>query len=122
MKFLITGGAGFIGSNYLHYVVNKYPEDTFVCLDALTYAGNYNNIKDLETKNNYKFIKMDIRDKQSIEKLFKNEKFDYVVNFAAESHVDNSIKNPNLFAETNILGTINLLNATKMMNDEKNIQ
>ena len=119
MKFLITGGAGFIGSNYLHYVVNKYPEDTFVCLDALTYAGNYNNIKDLETKNNYKFIKMDIRDKQSIEKLFKNEKFDYVVNFAAESHVDNSIKNPNLFAETNILGTINLLNATKMMNDEK---
>lgn len=119
-KFLITGGAGFIGSNYLHYVVNKYPEDEFVCLDALTYAGNYNNIKELEEKPNYKFVKMDIRDKEAIEKLFKEEKFDYVINFAAESHVDNSIKNPNLFAETNILGTMNLLNATKMMRDEEN--
>ena len=119
-KFLITGGAGFIGSNYLHYVVNKYPEDEFVCLDALTYAGNYNNIKELEEKPNYKFVKMDIRDKEEIEKLFKEEKFDYVINFAAESHVDNSIKNPNLFAETNILGTMNLLNATKMMRDEEN--
>lgn len=119
-KFLITGGAGFIGSNYLHYVVNKYPEDEFVCLDALTYAGNYNNIKELEEKPNYKFVKMDIRDKEAIEKLFKEEKFDYVINFAAESHVDNSIKNPNIFAETNILGTMNLLNATKMMGDEEN--
>ena len=119
-KFLITGGAGFIGSNYLHYVVNKYPEDEFVCLDALTYAGNYNNIKSLEDKPNYKFVKMDIRDKDEVEKLFKEEKFDYVINFAAESHVDNSIKNPNLFAETNIIGTMNLLNATRMMRDEEN--
>ncbi|MGN0973231.1 MAG: dTDP-glucose 4,6-dehydratase [Bacilli bacterium] len=119
MKFLVTGGAGFIGSNYLHYVVNKYPEDTFVCLDALTYAGNYNNIKSLEGKPNYKFVKMDIRDKEGIFKLFKEEKFDVVINFAAESHVDNSIKNPNIFAETNILGTMNLLNATKMMRDEE---
>lgn len=118
MKFLITGGAGFIGSNYLHYVVNKYPKDTFVCLDALTYAGNYNNIKSLEKKKNYKFVKMDIRDKEDIVELFKKEKFDYVINFAAESHVDNSIKNPNIFAETNILGTMNLLNAVKIMNDE----
>ena len=118
MKFLITGGAGFIGSNYLHYVVNKYPKDTFVCLDALTYAGNYNNIKSLEKKKNYKFVKMDIRDKEDIIDLFKKEKFDYVINFAAESHVDNSIKNPNIFAETNILGTMNLLNAVKIMNDE----
>ena len=117
-KFLITGGAGFIGSNYLHYVVKKYPKDKFVCLDALTYAGNYNNIKSLEKAKNYKFVKMDIRDKESIEKLFKKEKFDYVINFAAESHVDNSIKNPNLFAETNILGTMNLLNAVKKMRDE----
>ena len=117
-KFLITGGAGFIGSNYLHYVVNKYPEDDFVCLDALTYAGNYNNIKSLESKNNYKFVKMDICDKDNIIDLFKNEKFDYVINFAAESHVDNSIKNPNLFAETNIIGTMNLLNAAKIMQDE----
>ena len=120
MKFLVTGGAGFIGSNYLHYVVDKYPEDTFVCLDALTYAGNYNNIKMLEEKPNYKFVKMDIRDKEDIIRLFKEEKFDYVINFAAESHVDNSIKNPNLFAETNILGTMNLLNAVKIMRDEEN--
>ena len=120
MKYLVTGGAGFIGSNYMHYVVNKYPEDEFVCLDALTYAGNYNNIKDLEEKANYKFVKMDIRDKDAIFKLFREEKFDVVINFAAESHVDNSIKNPNIFAETNILGTMNLLNATKMMRDEEN--
>ena len=117
-KFLVTGGAGFIGSNYLYYVTEKYPEDEFVCLDALTYAGNYNNIKALEEKANYKFIKMDIRDKEQIFDLFKKEKFDVVINFAAESHVDNSIKNPNIFAETNILGTMNLLNATKMMRDE----
>ncbi len=120
MKFLITGGAGFIGSNYLHYVVNKYPNDYFICLDALTYAGNYNNIKELDGRSNYKFVKMDIRNKEGIEELFRNEKFDYVINFAAESHVDNSIKNPNLFAETNILGTMNLLNAVKMMSDEGN--
>lgn len=116
MKFLVTGGAGFIGSNYLHYVVNKYPKDHFVCLDALTYAGNYNNIKGLETKKNYKFVKGDIRDIELIDKLFANEKFDIVINFAAESHVDNSIKNPNLFADTNILGTMNLLNAAKKYN------
>ena len=116
-KFLITGGAGFIGSNYLHYVVNKYPEDEFICLDALTYAGNYNNIKILEDKENFKFVKMDIRDEEDVINLFKTEKFDYVINFAAESHVDNSIKNPNLFAETNIIGTMNLLNAVKIMND-----
>ncbi len=118
-KFLVTGGAGFIGSNYLHYVVDKYPKDEFVCLDALTYAGNYNNIKKLEEKSNYKFVKMDIRDKDDILELFKKEKFDYVINFAAESHVDNSIKNPNIFAETNILGTMNLLNAAKYMRDEE---
>jgi len=116
MKFLITGGAGFIGSNYLHYVVNKYPEDNFVCIDALTYAGNYNNIKSLQEKENFKFVKGDIRDKELIDKLFEEEKFDYVINFAAESHVDNSIKNPNLFADTNILGTMTLLNASKKYN------
>ena len=116
-KFLITGGAGFIGSNYLHYVVDKYPEDEFVCLDALTYAGNYNNIKDLEEKPNYRFVHINLCDKEKVDELFKKENFDIIVNFAAESHVDNSIKNPNLFAETNILGTMNLLNACIMMND-----
>lgn len=115
-KFLVTGGAGFIGSNYLIYVVKKYPEDQFVCLDALTYAGNYNNIKDLEQYNNFKFVKGDIRDSEFIDELFNNEQFDYVINFAAESHVDNSIKNPNLFADTNILGTMTLLNASKKYN------
>ncbi len=116
MKFLVTGGAGFIGANYLHYVVNKYPDDYFVCLDALTYAGNYNNIKSLETKPNYKFVKGDIRDNDFVDKLFNTEQFDIVINFAAESHVDNSIKNPNLFADTNILGTMTLLNASKKYN------
>ena len=113
MKYLITGGAGFIGSNYLHYVVNKYPDDKFVCLDALTYAGNYNNIKSLEEKDNFKFVHGDIRDIDFLNELFKKENFSVVINFAAESHVDNSIKNPNLFADTNILGTMNLMNVCK---------
>ena len=116
MKFLITGGAGFIGSNYLHYVVDKYPKGKFICLDALTYAGNYNNIKDLENKENYKFVKMDIRDKDAIYDLFKKEKFDVVINFAAESHVDNSIKNPGVFLTTNIIGTQVLMDASLKYN------
>jgi len=111
MKYLITGGAGFIGSNYMHYVVNKYPNDYFVCIDALTYAGNYNNIKDLEGKTNYKFVKGDITNRDYIYNLFEQEKFDCVVNFAAESHVDNSIKNPEIFLTTNILGTEVLMDA-----------
>lgn len=112
-KFLITGGAGFIGSNYLHNIVDKYPNDEFVCLDALTYAGNYENIKSLEGKKNYKFIHGDIRDRILVDSLFEKEKFDYVINFAAESHVDNSIKNPTLFLDTNILGTASLLDASR---------
>lgn len=116
MKFLVTGGAGFIGSNYMHYVVNKYPEDYFVCLDALTYAGNYNNIKDLEGKDNYKFVHGDITDREFIDKLFKEEQFDIVINFAAESHVDNSIKNPGIFLTTNIIGTQVLMDASLKYN------
>ena len=112
MKFLITGGAGFIGSNYLHYVTDKYKNDYFVCLDALTYAGNYNNIKDLEEKDNYKFVKGDITDRVFIDKLFNDEKFDVVINFAAESHVDNSISNPEIFLITNIIGTEILMDAS----------
>ena len=112
-KFLITGGAGFIGSNYLHFVVNKYPEDNFVCLDALTYAGNYNNLKPILDKENFKFVKGNIADEEFVEKLFDEEGFDYVINFAAESHVDNSIKNPGIFVETNVCGTRVLLDACK---------
>ena len=116
MKFLITGGAGFIGSNYLHYVTDKYKDDYFVCLDKLTYAGNYNNIKDLEGKENYKFVKGDITDRSFIDKLFSDEKFDVVINFAAESHVDNSIKNPEIFLTTNIIGTEILMDTSLKYN------
>lgn len=116
MKFLVTGGAGFIGSNYMHYVVNKYPEDYFVCLDALTYAGNYNNIKDLENMKNFEFVRGDITDREFIDKLFNDKKFDIVINFAAESHVDNSIKNPGIFLNTNIIGTQVLMDASRKYN------
>ena len=113
MKYLVTGGAGFIGSNFMHYMTETYPNDMFVCIDALTYAGNYNNIKSLEGKNNFKFVHGDITDRELINKLFEEEKFDYVVNFAAESHVDNSIKNPAIFLTTNILGTQTLMDACR---------
>ena len=119
MKFLITGGAGFIGSNYCHYVTNKYPNDSFVCLDALTYAGNYNNIKSLVEKDNSKFVKGDITDKEFIDELFKKEQFDVVINFAAESHVDNSIKNPSVFLTTNIIGTQVLMDAALKYNVDR---
>lgn len=113
MKYLITGGAGFIGSNFMHYMTETYPEDMFVCIDALTYAGNYNNIKELEKRDNFKFVHGDITDRELIDNLFNEEHFDYVINFAAESHVDNSIKNPGIFLTTNILGTQVLMDACR---------
>lgn len=116
MKLLVTGGAGFIGSNFMHYMVNKYPNYDFFCLDALTYAGNYNNIKELEGKENFKFVKGDITDIEFINSLFEKELFDIVINFAAESHVDNSIKNPRIFLTTNIIGTQVLMDASKKYN------
>lgn len=119
MKILITGGAGFIGSNFLHYMVKKYPNYNFVCIDALTYAGNYNNIKELENDKNYKFIKENIVNRKQIFNIFKKEKFNIVVNFAAESHVDNSIKNPEVFLITNILGAQVLMDASREFGVER---
>ena len=113
MKVLVTGGAGFIGSNFLHYMVKKYPDYNFVCIDALTYAGNYNNIKALESEANYKFVHGDITDREFVYDLFEKEGFDWVINFAAESHVDNSIKNPEVFLKTNIIGTEVLMDASR---------
>jgi len=116
MKVLVTGGAGFIGSNYLHYVVNKYKEDEYICLDALTYAGNYENLKPIEKETNFNFVKGDITDKELVDQLFEKERFDAVINFAAESHVDNSIKNPSIFLTTNIIGTQVLMDACRKYN------
>ncbi len=113
MKILVTGGAGFIGGNFVHYMVNKYPEDMIVNLDLLTYAGNLETCKPVEGKPNYKFVKGDIADRQFIFDLFEKEKFDVVVNFAAESHVDRSITNPEIFVKTNVLGTTTLMDAAK---------
>ena len=113
MKILVTGGAGFIGGNFVHYMVETYPEDMIVNLDLLTYAGNLETCKPVEGKPNYKFVKGDIADREFIFKLFEEEKFDVVVNFAAESHVDRSITDPEIFVKTNVMGTTTLLDAAK---------
>ena len=110
---LITGGAGFIGSHVVRLFVNKYPEYQIINLDVLTYAGNLENLKDVDSKANYKFVKGDITDLDFINKLFAEYNFDAVIHLAAESHVDRSITNPLEFINTNIVGTVNLLNAAK---------
>ncbi|PKP26373.1 MAG: dTDP-glucose 4,6-dehydratase [Bacteroidetes bacterium HGW-Bacteroidetes-2] len=110
---LITGGAGFIGSHVVRYFVNKYPNDTIYNLDALTYAGNLENLKDVEKAANYTFLKANICDADTIFSLFKKYRFDKVIHLAAESHVDRSITDPLEFLKTNVLGTVNLLNAAK---------
>lgn len=116
MKILVTGGAGFIGSNFIHYMLNKYSDYKFVCLDLLTYAGNLETLKDVLDKENFKFVKGDIRDNKFINNLFKKEKFDIVVNFAAESHVDRSIEDPGIFLTTNIIGTQVLMDSCRKYN------
>jgi dTDP-glucose 4,6-dehydratase len=122
MKLLVTGGAGFIGSNFVRYMVNKYPNYQIVNLDLLTYAGNLENLKDIENAPNYKFVRGDIADREFISGLFQEEKFDYVLNFAAESHVDRSITDPGIFVQTNIQGTLALLDAAKTIGVTKYLQ
>ena len=111
---LITGGAGFIGSHVVRLFVNKYPEYKIINLDKLTYAGNLANLKDIEDKPNYKFVKMDICDFESVYQLMQDEQVDGIIHLAAESHVDRSIKDPFTFARTNVMGTLSLLQAAKL--------
>ena len=112
--YLVTGGAGFIGSNYIHYMFEKYGDSIrIINVDKLTYAGNLENLKDIEDKPNYTFVKADICDKEAIAKIFAENDIDRVVHFAAESHVDRSIKEPEVFVQTNVLGTAVMLNSAK---------
>jgi dTDP-glucose 4,6-dehydratase len=111
--YLVTGGAGFIGSNFVIYMLSKYNDVKIINLDKLTYAGNLENLKSLEGNENHIFVQGDICDKELVTSLFEKYEIDYVVNFAAESHVDRSIKEPEIFVQTNVLGTVNLLNCAK---------
>ena len=111
--YLVTGGAGFIGSNFVIYMLNKYDDVKIINVDKLTYAGNLENLKSVENNPRYSFVQADIGDKEAISKIFRENDVDYVVNFAAESHVDRSITNPEIFVETNVLGTVNMLQCAK---------
>lgn len=111
MKVLVTGGAGFIGSNFIFYMLKTYPSYRIICVDKLTYAGNLSTLTSVMTNPNFRFVKADICDRKAINQLFEEEKPDMIVNFAAESHVDRSINNPGIFSETNILGTDVLMDA-----------
>ncbi|MDR2545720.1 MAG: dTDP-glucose 4,6-dehydratase [Methanobrevibacter sp.] len=120
MRILITGGAGFIGSNFIRYMLDKYPNYELINLDCLTYSGNLENLKDVENNPNYDFIKGNIGNNDLVMEITKN--VDFIINFAAESHVDRSIENPSIFLESNVLGTHNLLEAGKKNEIEKFVQ
>ena len=113
MTIIVTGGAGFIGSNFVYYELEKHPEDRIVCVDKLTYAGNLSTLAPVMDRPDFRFVRMDICDREGIYKLFEEEKPDIVVNFAAESHVDRSIENPEIFLQTNIIGTSTLMDACR---------
>lgn len=113
MKILVTGGAGFIGTNFIYYMLEKYSEYKIVCLDALTYAGNLKNLEKALLNPNFKFVRGNIAERSDVFDLFESEKFDVVVNFAAESHVDRSIDDPGIFLRTNIIGTQTLMDACR---------
>lgn len=113
MNIIVTGGAGFIGSNFVFYMLHSYPEYRVVCLDKLTYAGNLSTLEPVMTNANFRFVKADICDRAAVYQLFEEERPDIVVNFAAESHVDRSIENPGIFLETNIMGTAVLMDACR---------
>ncbi|MCK4891679.1 MAG: GDP-mannose 4,6-dehydratase, partial [Candidatus Pacebacteria bacterium] len=119
MKLLITGGAGFIGSNFIHHILKKYPDYQIVNIDKLTYCGNLDNLKEVENDPRYEFIKCDICDKEKIDEIFEEEDPDLVINFAAETHVDRSILDPDAFVKTNFLGTHILLEAAKKFGIER---
>ena len=113
MKIIVTGGAGFIGGNFIHYMMEKYPEDQIVCLDKLTYAGSIETLESVIDMKNFKFVKGDIADRELVYKLFEQEKPDVIINFAAETHVDRSVTGPDVFLQTNIMGTGVLLEACR---------
>ena len=113
MKIIVTGGAGFIGGNFVHYMTEKYPEDVIICLDKLTYAGNMETLEPVMGRENFTFVKGDIADRAFVFRLFEEEKPDVVVNFAAESHVDRSISDPGIFLQTNVMGAGVLLDACR---------
>lgn len=119
MKIIVTGGAGFIGGNFVHYMLNKYSDYEIICLDALTYAGNMETLESVKDNPNFKFYKADIADRNAVYDIFEKEKPNIVVNFAAESHVDRSIENPSIFLQTNVIGTGVLMDACRKYGIER---
>lgn len=113
MQIIVTGGAGFIGANFVHYMLEEYPDDHIICLDKLTYAGNIENLESVMDNEKFTFVKGDIADRLLVDKLFRDEKPDVVINFAAESHVDRSVTDPDIFLQSNIIGTGVLLDACR---------